>query len=118
VPVGGLGLPDGTNATIRADADVQIMVNDNGSYYVAINNADPSNDEATHLFGELAGELGIAKIEQLASIALAQVPAIVFHAVGLVASVIASVFTTSHLTQERCLFAARLIWAPLLTGHP
>ena len=48
VPAGGIGLSTGM-VTIRDDADVSIQVSDNG-YCVAVNNAEPSNDEAAELF--------------------------------------------------------------------
>jgi hypothetical protein len=67
VPVGGIGLYDGSNATIRDDADMQISINETGAYHVVINNADASNEEAKHLAGEFAGEAGISVLERAAT---------------------------------------------------
>lgn len=101
VPVGGLGLADGTSVIIREDADVQIAVSETGGYYVTVNNTDPANDEASDLFGELAGEAGIAALEHLAAKALEEVvPKIAFSAAGLLASILVSLFTSSNLTRE------------------
>jgi hypothetical protein len=100
VPVGGLGLADGSSVTIRDDASVQIAVNDSGAYYVTVNNADPSNAEAQDLFGELTSEGGITTLEHLASDAFSEVPELVFKGVGLLAGVLVSLFTSSQLTRE------------------
>jgi hypothetical protein len=99
VPVGGLGLANGS-VLIRDDANVQITTSDDGSYYVAVNNAAPSNEEAHALFQELTGEHAITAIERLATNAFEEVPEIVFRGVGLLAGVLASLFTSSNLTNE------------------
>ena len=99
VPSGGIGLSGGGSAVIRDDAEVQISVSDNG-YYVVVNNADPSNNEARDLFGELTVEGAITTIERLASAAFDEVPELIFRGAGLVAGVLVSLFTSSKLTQE------------------
>jgi hypothetical protein len=99
VPAGGLGLGSGL-VNIRDDAEVQIHVTSNNGYYVVVNNAEPSNDEASDLFSELTVETAVTKLERLATLAFSEVPAIVFKALGLAAGVLVSVFTTSQLTKE------------------
>jgi hypothetical protein len=99
VPVGGVGLAGGELVTIRQDADVSIQCNDN-AYYVTVNNADPSNDEASNLFTELTTEGAITTLEHLASDAFAAAPTIAFRALGLAAGVLVSLFTSSNLTRE------------------
>jgi len=100
VPVGGIGLPDGSSAITRDNADVNILIKDDGSYYVAVDNADPSNNEAQGLFGDLAGHAGIAKLEQMAADAFSKATHFPFRFVGLALSVLVSVFTSTQLTQE------------------
>jgi hypothetical protein len=99
VPSGGVGLASGEIITVRPDVSVSIQVNDNG-YYVTVNNADPSNNEAEDLFAELTVEGAIATLEKLATQAFAATPQIAFKAIGLFASVLVSVFTSSNLTRE------------------
>jgi len=89
----------GGSTIIRDDASVQITPSDNG-YYVVVNNADPSNSEASDLFGELTVEGGISAIEHLAAEAFAEIPTLAFKAAGLVTGVLVSLFTSSKLTQE------------------
>src|SRR5437667_12417593 len=84
VPAGGLGLNSGELVIIRDDADVQIQVADNG-YYVVVNNTEPSNDEAAHLFEELSVEGAITTLEHLASDAFSAIPEIAFKGAGLIA---------------------------------
>ena len=98
IPVGGLGLSSGM-VEIREDADVKIHVADNG-YYVAINNAEPSNDEAAELFSELTVETAITTLERMAAQAFAELPHVIFKGAGLIAGVLVSLFTTSNLTRE------------------
>jgi hypothetical protein len=98
VPVGGLGLASGA-VDIRDDAEVQVQRNDNG-FYVVLNNAEPSNDEAQDLFSELTVEGAITTLEHLATQAFEQVPKLLFKGAGLIAGVLVSLFTTSKLTRE------------------
>jgi hypothetical protein len=98
VPAGGLGLASGM-VDIRDDADVDVRVSENG-YYVVLNNAEPSNDEARDLFTELTVEGAITTLEHLVIEAFAEVPKLVFKGAGLVAGVLVSLFTSSKLTQE------------------
>jgi len=100
VPAGGVALPDGQTAVIRDDAEVQVHPKSDNGYYVVVNNADPSNDEASGLFTELTVEGAISKLEHLASEAFEAVPEMAFKAVGLVAGVLVSLFTSSKLTNE------------------
>lgn len=105
IPVGGLGLPDGGSATIREDAEVQILENHDErggllGYYVVINNIEESDSEASSLFGHLAQEASINEIEHLATTAFGKGLSIAFQAAGLVLGVIGSLFTDSHLTRE------------------
>ncbi len=105
VPSGGLGLASGM-VTIRNDAQVQIHPKSDHGYYVVVNNADPSNDEAANLFGELTVEGAITTLENLASQAFREVPELVFKGAGLLAGVLVSLFTTSKLTSEVFIRAA------------
>jgi hypothetical protein len=99
VPAGGIGLANGTIVDIRDDAEVQISKGDSG-YYVVVNNADASNDEASGLFSELSVEGAITTLERMAGEAFSAVPAIALKAVGFGAGLLVSLFTTSKLTQE------------------
>jgi hypothetical protein len=102
VPAGGVGgvrQQNGQPAEIRDDAEVQISVSDAG-YYVVVNNAEPSNDEAADLFTELTVEGSITTLEQLATKAFEEVPELLFEGAGLFAGVLVSLFTTSKITQE------------------
>ena len=98
VPAGGLGLASGM-VEIRDDADVQVQVSANG-YYVVVNNAEPSNDEAAELFSHFTVEGAITTLEHLAAEAFAEAPKLLFKGAGLVAGVLVSLFTSSQLTQE------------------
>jgi hypothetical protein len=100
VPAGGVGLPDGSMAIIRNDADVQISPKSDNGYYVVLNNADPSNEEASSLFAEFTTEGAIKTLENLATEAFEAVSEIAFEAAGLVAGVLVSLFTSSKLTNE------------------
>ena len=62
VPSGGIGLDTGDLVIIRDDADVQVSSGEEGGFYVVVNNAEPSNTEASHLFGELASDVGLKTI--------------------------------------------------------
>jgi len=100
VPTGGVGLPGGESVNIRDDADVQVSAKSANGFYVAVNNADPSNDEASNMFGEFATEGGLATIEQLAVAAFgAAVAAPVALGAFLVGQLV-SLFTPSKLTRE------------------
>ncbi len=99
VPAGGIGLSGGM-AEIRDDAQEQISPKSDNGYYVVVNNADPSNDEAADLFSELTVEGAITQLEHLATAAFAEAPTIVFKGLGLAAGVLVSLFTTSKITQE------------------
>jgi hypothetical protein len=100
IPVGGVGLASGEEIDVHADAPVSISSGGEGGYYVAINNADPSNDEAAELFGELATETGLKTIETLAvaafGAAVAAPVAIAAFAIGQ----LVALFTPSKLTRE------------------
>jgi hypothetical protein len=98
VPVGGVGLASGM-VEIRDDAQTQVQVSDAG-YYVVVNNADPSNEEAADLFSELTVEGAITTLEHLAAEAFAEAPKILFKGAGLIAGVLVSLFTTSKITRE------------------
>ncbi len=98
VPVGGLGLADG-GVEIREDAEVQVHRSQSG-YYVAVNNADSSNDEAERIFIELSVEGAFSTLEHLASNAFRAMPELVFKGAGLIAGALVSLFTTSKLTRE------------------
>ena len=100
VPTGGVGLPDGSVATIRDNADVQISSKSDNGYYVVVNNADPSNDEASSLFSEFTVEGAIKTLEELASKAIEAGPEIAFKGAGLAVGVLVSLFTASKLTNE------------------
>ena len=95
-------IPTGTIGSIalREDAQVQVHPKSANGYYVVINNCDPSNPEAGHLFMEFMQEGSIATLEQLAAKAFSSVPHLAFRAAGLAASILASLFTTSRITQE------------------
>ena len=99
VPADGLGLASGL-VSIRDDAEVQIHTKSGNGYYVVVNNADPSNDEAAGLFIEFTVEGAITTLEKLATQAFTAAPEIAFKAAGLLASVLVSLFTSSRLTQE------------------
>lgn len=99
VPVGGLGLASGA-VLIRGDADVQVHPRTDNGFYVVLNNAEPSNDEAQDLFSELTVEGAITTIERLATQAFEEVPELLFKGAGLIAGVLVSLFTTSRLTRE------------------
>jgi hypothetical protein len=99
VPVGGLGLASGA-VDIRGDADVQVHPRSENGFYVVLNNADPSNDEAQDLFSELSVEGAFTTLEHLATEAFAEVPKLLFKGAGLIAGVLVSLFTTSKLTRE------------------
>lgn len=98
VPSGGVGLASGM-VEIRDDAQVSVQVSDNG-YYVVVNNAGPSNDEASDLFTEFTVEGAITTLEHLATEAFAEAPQLLFKGAGLIAGVLVSLFTTSKLTRE------------------
>jgi hypothetical protein len=105
VPVGGVGLADGSMVIINDDAEVQILINTNSDgqtlgYYVVVNNSKDSDSEATRLFGELSVETAITTLEHLATEAFAAAGSILIKAAGLLAGVLVSVFTSSHLTNE------------------
>lgn len=99
VPAGGINAGNGV-VDIRDDADVQIQPKSENGYYVVVNNAEPSNDEASETFSELTVEGAITTLERLAGEAFAAVPSLVLRAAGLAAGVAVSVFTSSKLTQE------------------
>ena len=99
VPSGGLGLSSGL-VDIRNDAEVQIHPKSDNGYYVVVNNADPSNDEANNLFSEFTVEGAITTLEHLASQAFQELPELVFKGAGLAAGVLVSLFTASKLTSE------------------
>ncbi|EEA01125.1 hypothetical protein BH160DRAFT_3559 [Burkholderia sp. H160] len=101
VPSGAVGLGTGETVTIRDDADVQVSSKSGNGFYVVVNNADPSNDEASHLFGELATEVGLKSIEELAGAAFgaAVVSAPIAIGVFLIGQLV-SLLTPSNLTRE------------------
>ncbi len=100
VPTGGVGLPGGETVVVKDDADVQVSSNTANGFYVAVNNADPSNDEAAHLFGEFATEAGL---EGIGAMAVAAFGAAVAGPVAIGAFLIGqlvSLLTPSNLTRE------------------
>ena len=99
VPVGGLGLASGA-VVIRDDAEVQVHPRGDNGFYVVLNNAGPSNDEAQDIFSELSVEGAITTLERLATQAFEEVPELLFKGAGLLAGVLVSLFTTSKLTRE------------------
>ncbi|WP_368622182.1 hypothetical protein [Paraburkholderia sp. BR13444] len=100
VPSGAVGLNTGETVTIHDDAEVQVSSKLDNGFYVVVNNADPSNDEASHLFGELATEVGLKSIEGLAVAAFgAAVSAPVAIGVFLIGQLV-SLLTPSNLTRE------------------
>jgi hypothetical protein len=99
IPVGGVGTNEGM-IEIRDDAQVQISPKADTGYYVVVNNADPSNDEAAGLFSELTVEGAITTLENLAKAAFSEAPELLFKGAGLLAGVLVSLFTTSKLTRE------------------
>jgi hypothetical protein len=99
VPVGGLGLSDGA-VDISEDAEVQIHPRSENGYYVVLNNDDPSNEEASDLFTEFTTEGAITTLEHLATQAFSSLPEVAIEAAGLLAGVLVSLFTSSHITRE------------------
>jgi hypothetical protein len=100
VPTGGLGLASGP-VILREDAAVQISGSADQGYYVVVNNsAEGSNEEAGELFGELATETAITKLEHMATEAFTSAAPVVFKLAGLAAGVLVSLFTSSKLTRE------------------
>jgi hypothetical protein len=99
VPSGGVGLSSGL-VDIRSDAEVQIHPKSENGYYVVVNNADPSNDEANNLFSEFSVEGAITTLKNLASRAFEELPGLAFKGAGLLAGVLVSVFTSSDLTSQ------------------
>jgi len=99
VPAGGLGLASGA-VLIRDDADVQVHPRSDNGFYVVLNNAGPSNDEAQEMFSELTVEGAITTLERLATQAFEEVPELIFKGAGLLTGVLVSLFTTSRLTRE------------------
>jgi hypothetical protein len=99
VPVGGLGLSDGA-VDIGEDAEVQIHPRSDNGYYVVLNNDDPSNEEASDLFTEFTTEGAITTLEHLATQAFSSLPEVAIEAAGLLAGVLVSLFTSSHITRE------------------
>lgn len=99
VPAGGVGLSSGETVILRDDAQVSIQIAGSG-YYVVVDNADPSNEEAANLFEELTVEGAITTLEHLAAKAFSEIPELAFKGAGVVAGVLVSLFTTSKLTRE------------------
>jgi hypothetical protein len=104
VPFGGLGLPDGSSATIDPNAQVQINVKTdaNGNtvgYFVVLNNPSTSS-EAAGLFVEFSQESAIATLEQLATSAITTIAPAAFKAAGLILGVLVTLLTSSQLTRE------------------
>ena len=100
VPSGAVGLGSGETVMVRDDADVQVSSRSDNGFYVAVNNADPSNDEASHLFGEFATEVGLKSIEGLAVAAFgAAVSAPIAIGAFLIGQLV-SLLTPSNLTHE------------------
>ena len=64
---------------IRDDAEVQIHPQSDSGYYVVVNNANPSNDEATELFAEFTVETAISTLERLATKIFQAAPQIAFR---------------------------------------
>ena len=122
VPEGGLGLPDGSSVTIAADATFQINVKRDGDgnvvgYYVVVNSA-PGSDEASSLFGELAQETAIARLEQMAGEIFATGATLALRAAGLIVGVLATLLTPSNLRRGRCSSAATWMRGTTRTARP
>jgi hypothetical protein len=100
VPSGGVGLPSGETIDVRGDADVQVSSKSNNGFYVALNNAEPSNDEAEHLFAEFATEGGLEGIALLAVAAFGAAVATPFAVGAFLIGQLVSVLTPSDLTRE------------------
>jgi hypothetical protein len=100
IPVGGVGLPSGEDVDVSPDAAVSISANSGAGYYIAVNNADPSNDEATELFGELATETGLTTIETLAVAAFGAVVATPVAIAAFAVGQLVALLTPSQLTRE------------------
>jgi hypothetical protein len=100
VPVGGLGLPDGTFVVISPDAQVNINLTGNGGYSVVLNNSPGADGEADALFAEFITDASIARLELLVSQLIASLPKLAIRGAGLLAGVLVSVFTSSNLTRE------------------
>jgi hypothetical protein len=98
IPAGGVGIGRET-INISDSAQVQITPGP-GSYYVVVNNAEPSNNEAQDLFAELATEGAVTALEHLAQQAFTQVAPCAIKLIGFSAGILVSVFTSSKLTRE------------------
>jgi hypothetical protein len=99
VPAGGLGLADGL-VLIRDDADVQVHPRSENGYYVVLNNAESSNNEAQDLFVEFTVEGAITTLERLAVEAFTNLPQLAIRGLGLAAGILVSLTTSSRLTKE------------------
>jgi hypothetical protein len=100
VPSGDVGLPSGETIDVRHDADVQVSSRSNNGFYVAVNNADPYNDEAEHLFAEFATENGIEMVGRLAVAAFGAAAAEPVAIGAFLIGELVSLLTPSNLTRE------------------
>ena len=85
---------------VRDDADVRVSPKANNGFYVAINNAEPSNDEASHLFGEIVTEGGLEAVGTLAVAAFGVAVAAPVAIGAFVVGQLVSLLTPSKLTRE------------------
>jgi hypothetical protein len=100
VPSGGIGLDTGVTIIVRDDADVQVSSTSDGGFYVEVNNAGPSNDEASHLFGELGTEAGVKTIETMVVEAFGLAVATPVAVGAFLIGQLVSLLTPSKLTRE------------------
>lgn len=100
VPSGGVGLAGGETIDVREDAEVQVSSKSNNGFYVAINNADPSNDEAEHVFADFATEAGIETVGKLAVAAFGAAVAGPIAVGAFMIGQLVSLLTPSNLTRE------------------
>ncbi len=100
VPSGGVGLGDGSTLIVRPDAQVQVSPKSDNGWYVVINTAEESNNEAADLFKEFTVEGAIHTLEKLATEALAGAAEVAIKIGGAVVGVLVSLFTSSNLTRE------------------
>ena len=100
VPSGGLGLGDGSTLDVRPDAQVQVSPKSDNGWYVVVDTADASNNEAADLFKELTVEGAIHTLEKMATDALAGAAEVAIKIGGAVVGVLVSLFTSSNLTRE------------------
>ena len=100
VPTGGVGLASGETIVINDGADVQVSSKTSSGFYVAVNNADPSNNEALNLFGEFGTEAGLETIGALAVTAFGVATTWPITLGTFLVGQLVSLLTPSNLTRE------------------